>query len=507
MEKDYSEYVLSEAEKYRLRRRGNQDLSLDYFNNTVRFVPESRTFYISVDPYKEDAFFHERIKEFEETDAAHREIHPDDLTPEDEADYEQERLDDLAENEEDFAELCARYTINRAFYDERINGFYERHTDEKRAPLNNVLSGADITLRYGEGILDFIYADFLPAAQYAISFSLFEKTFAEMLSEKGPNMDATGLPDDPEKIYDSNWEAVEEYFKYRFTLFYTKELSYRALYTAICPPVFEKESVTEKALERYYDYLLTLQREYRELIEFCFDEKFFPEVLGHLCAAERYYLYRKLHDLPTSSHRTERMFFDLRNMSDSKMPYGMTMTELVRRISSTHEPTGQFMSFAEQYDIKAEKLSPLLQFPCFLNIGYEFSTVADILELEFTKLLEQNVRFRKCKRCGRYFIMKGNYDTRYCNRISDGETRSCQDLAAQENYERKNADNKAVPIYSKYYKRYAARGRVKQIKEADFKHWKYQAITKRDECAGGKLTVEELTAWMEASFPNREKKK
>ena len=121
-------------------------------------------------------------------------------------------------------------------------------------------------------------------------------------------------------------------------------------------------------------------------------------------------------------------------------------------------------------------------------------------------MLEANVRFRKCKRCGKYFIMKGNYDTNYCDRIAEGESRNCQELAAAENYKARIADNKAIPIYNKYYKRYAARVRVKQIKEDAFKKWKYQAISLRNDCADGKITVEEYIQWMEDSFPNRKAK-
>jgi len=80
-----------------------------------------------------------------------------------------------------------------------------------------------------------------------------------------------------------------------------------------------------------------------------------------------------------------------------------------------------------------------------MNIQYEFRTIEDILELEFTKMLEANVRFRKCKRCGKYFIMKGNYDTNYCDRVADGETRNCQELSAAENYKAKIAGDKANP--------------------------------------------------------------
>ena len=70
-----------------------------------------------------------------------------------------------------------------------------------------------------------------------------------------------------------------------------------------------------------------------------------------------------------------------------------------------------------------------------------------------------------------------------------------------------HADDKATAIYSKYYKRYSARVKVRQIKEADLKKWKYQAITKRDECSNGFITPEEFTEGMENCFPNRKAKK
>lgn len=75
--------------------------------------------------------------------------------------------------------------------------------------------------------------------------------------------------------------------------------------------------------------------------------------------------------------------------------------------------------------------------------------------------MEANVWFCKCKRCGKYFIMKGNYDTNYCDQVAPGETKNCQELAAIENYKAKIEDNKAISIYNKYYKRYVARVRVR----------------------------------------------
>lgn len=144
--------------------------------------------------------------------------------------------------------------------------------------------------------------------------------------------------------------------------------------------------------------------------------------------------------------------------------------------------------------------------PHFISRRYMIGSVAEILEMEFTKMLEHNVQFRKYKRRGKYFIMKGNYETNYCDSIAEGETRNCQDFAAQENYKKKMADNAAIPLYQKYYKRYVARVRVRQIKEPDFKEWKYQAITKCAECSDGKITLAEFEEWLEGSFPNNKKK-
>ena len=70
----------------------------------------------------------------------------------------------------------------------------------------------------------------------------------------------------------------------------------------------------------------------------------------------------------------------------------------------------------------------------------------------------------------------------------------------------KQRGDKAVPIYNKYYKRYAARVRVHQLKKDEFNKWCYQAITKRDECSDGKISPEEYIEWMEAYFPNRKRK-
>ena len=99
-----------------------------------------------------------------------------------------------------------------------------------------------------------------------------------------------------------------------------------------------------------------------------------------------------------------------------------------------------------------------------------------------------------------------NYHGACCNRIADGEHRTCQQLAAQETYLEKLKDNDGknpLSIYQKYYKRYFARVQSGALKRDKFKLWQYEAVQKRDECLKANLTLDEFWQWLETSMPNR----
>ena len=496
-EKDYSEYTLTEAQKYRLRRRGSRAVLLDYFSNTVSFDPERRTFHIQVDDGCEDDWMDSFIEE--DTKATAQRLGKELPTP-DEDDDEEMRQEEWAQNQTDAALFAKRYRVSNALMDDPL-----RNQDGRRKepmPVNNVLSGANIVMRYGEGILDFVYADFRTPALEAIQYPRMWEALRKEYRAASPSPTADA---EPEKVYNQTQEIVDRYFAYQDTLRVAKDILKQSLYTMICPPVFADET-DSKALKRYYNYLCDLQKEYLELLEFCFDESFYPDLLGGRHPAERFYLHRTLHGYPVTMERMETAQFTSHYRTEQIMPYGMTTEEVIERISNPVPVTEGLREFAKRYHAEPEELAAALTFPHYLRVGYEFGRVDQILELEFTKLLEVGVQFRKCQRCGRYFILKGNFNPRYCDRIAEGETRNCQELAAQENFKKKAADRPALGVYDLYYRRYAARKKVRQIKEDEFKKWRYEAMRLRDDCEAGKLTVEEYTQWMEDYFPNRKKK-
>lgn len=491
MNSKFSEYSLSEKEKQSLAFENNSYVMYDYYLNTVAFNAEDKTMSINVDGKHEYHIMKALIDKFETEEFNRTGRTGDILTSEDLVDAEEMRVYDLSKELEVLDKMAELYNFNFEMYHYKRNLYYQ-NIDDKLQPKNNVLSGAIIKLQLGQGILEFIYADFLAVSKNArVLYSVFN------------NADFEG----DEEYFCKNDMMVDDYLKFSSTMQAINEVAYTTLYSAICPPVFIKERGEYTGLNHYINYILEIQREYRELFEFCYDENFYPEVLGNILPAERYFMYKYLHNQTVKKVRTEVFDLPHMEMSGTQPPYGLTQNEIAKRMGNCGELTDGHLTFANEYGVAPEKLKGLLNLPHFINIKYEFSTISDLLELEFTKMLEQNIRFRKCKRCDRYFIMKGNYDTNYCDSIANGETRNCQEISAQVNYKNKTADNKAIPVYSKYYKRYFARVKVKQIKEGDFKKWKYKAITKRDECSDGKITLDEFIQWMEDSFPNRKSKK
>ena len=349
----------------------------------------------------------------------------------------------------------------------------------KITPLNNVLSGATITLKYGEGLFDFLNTDFSSAYE----------AVREELS-------GCQVPDDCHSVAQ----------QYAFTMRKLRPLFYQSLYTAICPIVLKDNEHLMEAVEDYYQYVVSLQQEYRELFEFCFVDEFYNGVLGNLHAIERYHVYRKIHHQPDAIERKEHYFYDFSARGKDESRLEIPQEELNNRYEKWAAPSRQYRNFAEQYDIDMNELRLILAVPRFLHVDYRFSSLEELLNLEFTKMLDLNLRYTKCRRCGRLFPLKGNREAKYCEYIAEGETKTCRELAIQENYKAKTADKPERKIYSKYYKRYSARVKTGQITEEKFRQWKYAALNKRDECTDGKLTVDELEAWMEESFTNRKKK-
>ena len=366
---------------------------------------------------------------------------------------------------------CIRFPIDSTERDEFEKMFYHQNPDINPQPKNNPLSGSKVTLPLGEALFEFIYADF-DSLYSEVKVSLFLYKDIDL-----PNADS------------DMQEMINRYQIYRNYKWLINHLAFGSTASALFPPAIMQDADLAAAMLDYYKYLIMLQKEYREIMEFCFETKYYSEVLSDMTPSARYYLYRKIYNMPPFVEFNEEQ----RLIMEEKK-------------AQTDYDFLAFADFAQEHGIDAATLMYFHNFNHNPVLRYRCESLHEFLELELNKLIEYDVKLKCCERCGQWFTYKGNYDARYCNRIHLGELRSCRDLAAEENYKMKMAEDKALPIYRKYYRRYSARVKVNQIKEADFKKWKYEALVKRDECSAGKITPEEYIDWLESCFPNRKRK-
>lgn len=357
------------------------------------------------------------------------------------------------------------------------------------SPLNT----ASVFFQPGEGILNFLYADFDSAYSECL-----KHTKKDLPNET--SLDISLLSEEEKKLY--YYLALAETQKC------FKPLIETSLFTAEFPPILLHCS--EQELTDYYHYLKEMQRKLLQLIEATFDEHFCGGFFNHLTHKTRFAGYCRKHGISAEQSRTIMHSISIQETENQVKNvlggYGDSDFDLDIKITAASEVSP---SVQKNLDKLGFTMPEMIALSAMQADEYETCICESIeqqIEFELIQLLKSDIGMRKCKRCGKYFIMKGNYDTNYCDRIAEGETRNCQELAAQENYKKKMADNAAIPLYQKYYKRYAARVRVRQIKEPDFKKWKYRAMTKRDECTDGKISLAEFEEWLESSFPNRKKK-
>ncbi len=491
---DYSEYNLSDGEKYHARHRSAENIEFEFLRNEVLEKKEARALLIDVDDFFENENItpiYAKIEGYDDLGEYEKRVLQSLIDADPKHLQNQKVTSD--QNVEIFKKAQESFEIVSDFYNDpnEVN------------PLINPFSGAQVTVPLGEGILNFSYADFDSAFERSKTFYAFMST--EFWDEQRRQSDMELSDPKPMMVRNKDEEIIHYYQQYSETMLMLSHVLYASIYTSIFPPVVTKPDF--KAFGRYYAYLKNLQKEMLELIEFCFDEDFYRNVFSGLYPSERYRIFCEINSRSPLSERRELFNVNINRMSGDTMPFGMPISDVVARLGSNlPELTDEHRAFMKRFSIEEDRLRAYLKLPAFINTVYECRSVYGILNLEFTKMLEQELRFKKCKNCGRYFILKGKYRTEYCDRVPDGETQNCQMLASLRNYREKISSNAAWGLYNKYYKRYHARMKAGTIKEPIFKQWQYKATAMRDDCAAGTVSAEDFEAWLHGSFKNRAKK-
>ena len=128
---DFSEYKVSDNEKFRAKLQNSKYAQFNYFVNNARFIEESKYIIINVDPSCEYNLMKYYLDVFDKEDAEHRGVVSETLSPEEEEEFEELRLEKIENNKKQIELLKAKYDIDtdRAEYDWEL--FYKENPEIK----------------------------------------------------------------------------------------------------------------------------------------------------------------------------------------------------------------------------------------------------------------------------------------------------------------------------------------------------------------------------------------
>jgi hypothetical protein len=134
--------------------------------------------------------------------------------------------------------------------------------------------------------------------------------------------------------------------------------------------------------------------------------------------------------------------------------------------------------------------------------GY-IGSLSAIRYVSFVEMIKNNNLIRKCKFCGKYFVLD-RLNSYYCLRpakiYENGEIRACRDIGPMSNYNKKLEDESLVQLYRKFYRkmhaRQTARKKEKRIDQTQFETWTRLAKEKLVQAQSGCITEEEFEKWL-----------
>ena len=103
------------------------------------------------------------------------------------------------------------------------------------------------------------------------------------------------------------------------------------------------------------------------------------------------------------------------------------------------------------------------------------NNVAQLMYHELMNMIMQGHSIRKCKNCGRYFVQYGDRVVDYCDEIPEGETKSCKMIGSSRQFTASLKDDPIKQTYTRVYKKYVARRRLRTVTESQFAEWSVEA--------------------------------
>ena len=122
-------------------------------------------------------------------------------------------------------------------------------------------------------------------------------------------------------------------------------------------------------------------------------------------------------------------------------------------------------------------------------------SMRDIIDFLLRNVIRQELTFKTCRSCGRYFPNTVHGNSEYCDRLFQGTGKTCKEIGSVKVYQAKLEENPEYKVYNRAYKSHFARIKYKRMTKEQFKTWGEQAREFRDMVTDGKMRLDEYERW------------
>lgn len=246
--------------------------------------------------------------------------------------------------------------------------------------------------------------------------------------------------------------------------------------------VAEFEKLFIKFFESVKNTVARLQIEFKETIEFCFNDSGDIKI-NKLNPKQRYFL---------SFHGCDNDIYYAKQPKFQKYSKGISL-----EYDSFFNTDIKLSEFTTKQLINTIASKDFAFAPSF----YTCSKLENALFLSFVNLLDvKELHINKCANCGRFFIPASKSNEKYCaNPIANAPTRTCKDVGADKKYKEKIKDDEIISLIRNTSSTLSMRvKRNPDIKEHKTKYnkWKVDYPIQMKKFQDGEITKDELINWI-----------
>lgn len=287
-----------------------------------------------------------------------------------------------------------------------------------------------------------------------------------------------------QNLYLGNYQNFEEEYREGH---YEKYLSYSLLdndYGSIFPLLFEARDTINKMLFWILDYSepklsVALSINQRATL---YSDIFVNDWNAFLTLTKEYKFKAKRH-LPANLD-----FMTIGEVNEQ--------VEFYSRVNNLHNSTDDTI-YPKELDLIISNIQKDEEDS--LTETYVISNIRELLLMEIMDMISESIAVKKCRFCGRYFIVE-NLKSEYCNRIIEGETKPCSVIGSTRTYQHKSKTDIPLMLHQRAYKTHFARIKngkgKKRMSQNDFQMWAIEAKQKLDAVRASELPLDEFEKWL-----------